>query len=67
MRPIKFRAWFKQTSEMVYSDNGDDYKHREQIVIRRSKEYPKSDMSYNFCKECFRKLMIKIPEVMEQS
>lgn len=26
-----------------------------------------SDMSYNFCKECFRKLMIKIPEIMEQS
>ena len=27
MRPIKFRAWLKQTSEMVYSDNWDDYKH----------------------------------------
>lgn len=26
-----------------------------------------SDMSYNFCTECFRKLMIKIPEIMEQS
>ncbi len=39
MRNIKFRAFIN--NEMVYSDNGEKYDHRNYIQIRRSKEYPK--------------------------